>query len=136
MAARSIDLEVWQRLIKVVDCIVLSAVALVLVALMRRSNVPAAEGSLALFISLASMLAIRGLGLYNLRQWDHGLLIGAKSFAAAVIVGLGGFLLSWLVGINLPASWLNIWGAAVGVHFFSPGCWVKFGFHHQAIGEN
>ena len=90
MVRRSLDLEVWQRLIKAIDGLVLTIGALVLTVLLSTSNIPAAEGSFALLVALSSLFAVRGLGLYNLKSWHNGTIVAAKSFAAAALAGCDG----------------------------------------------
>lgn len=115
--ARRFDVEVVQRLAKAADLLVLGAGALVLTTLYASKTETHAAGFFALLVTLSSMLAVRGLGLYAPRQWAKGFFTAAKSFAAATIVAGGLFLVSKLTSLNLDVSWISAWAMLVAAHF-------------------
>jgi Undecaprenyl-phosphate glucose phosphotransferase len=117
MANRTIDVDVVQRIAKAADFIVLTVGALVLTTVLATPGQPAAVGFFALLACLTSLLALRGLGLYQPKIWTRGLVTAATSFAVAAIAGAVLFTLAKLSALQLPLGWISVWCSLTGIHF-------------------
>ena len=87
MTAKTIDLDVVQRLAKAADFVVLTGGALVLTTLLARPGQPEAVGFFALLVAFCGLLGMRGLGLYAPRQWAQMGWTTASSIAMCVVAG-------------------------------------------------
>ena len=117
MATRSFDLEVLQRLAKGLDLVVLAGASLVITTIFAaRSDVQAA-GFFALLVSFATLFMIRGLGLYQISQWNKGFIVASKSLVAAAVTGGTIYYLAQLLGIEIAKDWMWFWFMASGAHF-------------------
>ncbi len=117
MTKRTIDSDVVQRLAKGADFVVLTTGALVTSLLMAAPGQAETIGFFALVVAFASLLGVRGLGLYVPRVWANGLLTAAKSFSIAALVGAVMFGVSRLTPLDLPVKWVSAWYGLCVVHF-------------------
>jgi Undecaprenyl-phosphate glucose phosphotransferase len=117
MPAKTIDLEVLQRLTKSLDFVVL--VALTLVLTLHQVHVPSlasTAGFLALFVGFAVLLLLRGARLYGPAAYAQGHMTAAKGFIAASSVAAACFLAAPLLSLTLDARWLTGW--LIGAAFY------------------
>jgi Undecaprenyl-phosphate glucose phosphotransferase len=109
MAIRTIDADVVKRLAKASDFIVLFSGSVLLATLLTPPGYPEAVGCFALMVTFASILGLRGLGLYVPRVWANGLLTAAKSAAVCCIAGTLMFYVSKLSPLTLHPLWISLW---------------------------
>ena len=128
MTAKTIDLDVVQRLAKAADFVVLTGGALVLTTLLARPGQPEAVGFFALLVAFCGLLGMRGLGLYAPRQWAQMGWTTASSIAMCVVAGAVLFGLSHLTQLELPTAWIALWSGLCAGHFsitrFIAGLWA------------
>jgi Undecaprenyl-phosphate glucose phosphotransferase len=117
MTARTIEVDVAQRVIKALDGLVLATGSLLLTASMATKEDAAAVGFFAILTGFLAVLAIRGAGLYAPRHWPHGLMAAAKTFAVAAIAGTIAFGFSSLSTLSLPIMWVSVWCSLCAAHF-------------------
>jgi Undecaprenyl-phosphate glucose phosphotransferase len=118
MTTRSFDIEILQRLAKGTDLVVLTVGALGLAVLLGPAGQPEATGFFALLVAFSSLLGVRGLGLYNPRQWAHGFLTAIKSFAVCAVAGALVYLVATTLVLNMQPLWISGWYGLCAVHFF------------------
>ena len=119
MQLRTIDREVMERLAKTCDVAFLLPIALVLTTLYSASHSDAANGFFTLLVVFSTIMAIRGLGLYEPRNWPKGLIAAAKAFAAAAIAGAASFIISKLTPVSLPLVWISVWCGTSAIYFLA-----------------
>lgn len=117
MLTRTVEVEVVQRLAKGIDILVLTVGALFITVVHGDTPSHDALGFFALLVSLATILSLRGLGLYEPRHWAAAGLMAAKSFSAAAIVGAAFFLVSKATVLSLNVNWLASWLLLAALHF-------------------
>ena len=118
--SRFIDPEIVQRLLKAADFSVLFASALALylgASPATRADLPSLAGFLSLATALASMLALRGLGLYEIPALAGITRAIIASFASTVTVGAGIMLLTGILLLPVERSWLTGWLVLMLTHF-------------------
>ncbi len=119
MAIRTIDAEVVKRLAKATDFVVLSAGALLLATFLAKPGHPEAVGCFSLMVAFASLLGLRGLGLYVPRVWANGLLTAVKSAAVACIAGTLAFYISKFTLLQLHPQWTSLWCVLATSYFLA-----------------
>ena len=119
MAIRTIDAEVVKRLAKATDFVVLSAGALLLATFLATPGHPEAVGCFSLMVAFASLLGLRGLGLYVPRVWANGPLTAVKSAAVACIVGTLAFYISKFTLLQLHPQWISLWCVLATSYFLA-----------------
>ncbi|MGE3877248.1 MAG: undecaprenyl-phosphate glucose phosphotransferase [Parvibaculaceae bacterium] len=116
-----IDAEVAQRLLKVLDFVVLGLLTLTVTAGMARLAPQRDNDSLISFLSLElvllAMLAMRGLGLYAIAALRGGFTSIALSIAACLGCGAFNYIAANAIGLlELPIQWLILWAVAVALY--------------------
>ena len=117
MAMRTIDADVVKRLAKASDFVVLFTCSVLLATFLTLPAQAEAVGCFALMVTFASLLGLRGLGLYVPRVWANGLLTAAKSAAVACIAGTLAFYISKLTALELHPLWISLWCVVTTSYF-------------------
>ncbi|MGE0212797.1 MAG: undecaprenyl-phosphate glucose phosphotransferase [Parvibaculaceae bacterium] len=118
--SRFVDPEIVQRLLKTADFALLFAGAVVLylgASGPSRPDMPSLIGFLALATALASMLALRGLGLYEIPALANLRRAVAGSLATTVLVGAVVLVLADTLLFPIERAWLTGWFALALAHF-------------------
>lgn len=115
-----IDVEVLQRLLKVLDAIVLGLGALAItfgtVHFPSLGGTDALIGFFTLELVLLSMLVMRSLGLYEIASLKSGTRSIARSLAVCLACGSLNYLLAQLGLLDLPVQWLIGWAALASIY--------------------
>lgn len=125
---RYIDVEVVQRLIKIVDFLVLGSSAYLITALSIKGafdgNVPALAAFLVLTLVLATMLSMRSIGLYKINALVDWQRTAFLSLATGLVSG--GVFWAAVAAILMPLSamWLLQWLGLLLSHFVLTRCGV------------
>ena len=116
-----IDVEVTQRLLKSADFIVLGIGATFLNLVLPASPVLGETAVLAGFVALAlvllCLLALRNLGLYEIRNLTRWLKAAIHSASICIIIGFAGFAMLKYFVPDQPTHWLVLWSALCLAHF-------------------
>jgi Undecaprenyl-phosphate glucose phosphotransferase len=126
MATKSTDVEVVQRLAKGLDFVVLTVAALTTTTAMAAPGKPEAIGFFALIVAFASLLGIRGGGLYDPRSWTRGFITAVQSAAISIVVAGALYALSLVTPVTLPVAWISTW-SAFSIAYFAitrAGLWL------------
>jgi len=115
------DGEVFQRLLKTVDALVLFAGGLTIT--LRSFDrfdaaTPSASGFFVLFLGFLCLYVLRGLGLYQFESLANGIVTAIKSWVVTAIIGISLFKLSSHINLNLNSSWINAWLVSTALYFF------------------
>jgi FlaA1/EpsC-like NDP-sugar epimerase len=116
---QSIDNDVVQRIAKAADFTVLMAAALLFSTVLSKPGYPEAAGFFALIVTLSCLLAMRGLGLYQPRNWVNGLNAALTSAATAILCGGALFALAHATPLAPSPKWLLLWCALCAAYFLA-----------------
>lgn len=114
------DGEVFQRLLKTADALVLFAGGLTIT--LRSFDrfdaaTPSASGFFVLFLGFLCLYVLRGLSLYQFESLANGIVTAIKSWLVTAIIGISLFKLSSHINLNLNSSWINAWLVSTALYF-------------------
>jgi Undecaprenyl-phosphate glucose phosphotransferase len=121
MKIRQSDGEVVKRLLKAIDGLALSLIAVFVTASTVTNFNPASPaliGVSALALAFLLLFLVRSFGQYEPRQLGDSVRSTAYTFSIMALGGLGFYLFSGVIGLQLGATWIKIWLVLTGVHTF------------------
>ena len=114
------DGEVFQRLLKTTDALVMFAggLATTLWSVARfDAATPSSAGFFVLFLGFLCLYVLRGLGLYQFENLANGTLTAIKSWVLTATIGISLFELSGFINLSLNSGWTNSWLGLTAIYF-------------------
>jgi Undecaprenyl-phosphate glucose phosphotransferase len=119
MSKKIADGEVFQRLLKGVDAVMLFGGGLIVTTRWTNYIDPATAGNigfLTLFLTFLSLFLLRNFKLYQFEAMTDGALMIVKSWGAMALAGLMAYLIAPAINLSLNSHWLSVWAIATAIH--------------------